>query len=131
VTEVEEEETTIEAVEEREEFAFNGKMVTADMETDADSSMKMEAETEVDLIVVEEAGRDLTVEVEVPEDLEDPDPQNPDKEEADHLKEVKVSNLGKEENGLRTRKRKLKEKEADLRAKVIKKTGDQRASLFD
>jgi len=104
VTEVEEEWTRDQAMEEEEneEFAFNGKMVTADTVIDVDSPTKMEeAEAEVDqeVVVIKEADPDLTVEVEAPEGLEDPDPQsnqdlqkNPDleieKKEADPKIEV-------------------------------------------
>jgi len=138
VTEVEEEWTRDQAMEEEEneEFAFNGKMVTADTVIDVDSPTKMEeAEAEVDqeVVVIKEADPDLTVEVEAPEGLEDPDPQsnqdlqkNPDleieKKEADPKIEV-------------TRGKKMRRKEVEVEDQVTakmtkKKTGDC-AGLFD
>jgi len=115
--------------EENEEFAFNGKMVTADMVIDVDSPTKKEAETEVDLVVVviKEADPDLTVEAEAPEGQEDPDPQsNQDLQKNPDLEIIRKADPRIEV----TREKSPKRKEVEVTARVIKKTGD-RAGLFD
>jgi len=115
----------VETEEDHKEFAFNGKMVTADMVIDADSPTKtQEAETEVDqvVVVIKEADPDLTVKAEAPEGQEDPDPQS----NRDLQKDPDLEMLNEVGPKIEVTKR----KEVEVIARVVKKTGDC-AGLFD
>ena len=114
----------VETEEDHKEFAFNGKMVTADMVIDVDSPTKtQEAETEVDqvVVVIKEADPDLTVEAEAPEGQEDPDPQsNQDLQKNPDLEIIRKADPRIEV----TREKSPKRKEVEVIARVVKKTGD-------